>query len=116
MQVNWLRRFADQFRNAVKDASLFTPDGTLGIVVTGALDQKLFQAIVENMPEGTWEFVCHPGYNDADLRAVRTRLRESREKELRVLTSDEARQILLRQEVELVTFRDLARSTYQGQT
>ena len=100
MQVNWLRRFADQFRNAVKDASLFTPDGTLGIVITGALDQKLF----------------HPGYNDADLRATRTRLRESREKELRVLTSDEARQILLRQEVELVTFRDLARSTYQGQT
>ena len=116
MQVNWLRRFADQFRNAVKDASLFTPDGTLGIVITGALDQKLFQAIVENMPEGTWEFVCHPGYNDADLRATRTRLRESREKELRVLTSDEARQILLRQEVELVTFRDLARSSYHGQT
>jgi predicted glycoside hydrolase/deacetylase ChbG (UPF0249 family) len=66
------------------------------------------------MPEGTWEFVCHPGYYDADLRAARTRLRESREKELRVLTSDETRQILLRQEVELVTFRDLARSTYQG--
>ena len=46
-----------------------TPDGTLGIVVTGALDEKLFRAIAAIIPEGTWEFVCHPGYNDEDLKS-----------------------------------------------
>ena len=61
------------------------------MLVTGVLDRKLFTAIADNMPEGTWEFVCHPGYNDADLDQVQTRLRRSREQELQLLTSPEAR-------------------------
>ncbi len=44
--------------------------------------KRLFHAIARSIPEGTWEFVCHPGYNDADLQAGKTRLRESRETEL----------------------------------
>ena len=84
-----------------------TPDGTLGIVVTGALDEKLFRAIAAIIPEGTWEFVCHPGYNDDDLKSAKTRLRESREIELRVLTMPEAQEFLLRQGIELISYRDL---------
>jgi predicted glycoside hydrolase/deacetylase ChbG (UPF0249 family) len=63
---------------------------------------------VENLPEGTWELVCHPGYNDADLRGIRTRLRESREQELRILTSQSTRDLLAANGVEMVSFRDLA--------
>jgi hypothetical protein len=37
------------------------------------------------MPPGTWELVTHPGYNDAELAEVRTRLRDSRETELEAL-------------------------------
>ena len=37
------------------------------------------------LPEGTWELVTHPGYNDADLDKVRTRLRTSREIEMQAL-------------------------------
>ena len=37
------------------------------------------------MPEGTWELVTHPGYNDTDLAQVRTRLRASREIERQAL-------------------------------
>ena len=33
----------------------------------------------EQIPAGTWELVTHPGYNDADLARVRTRLRASRD-------------------------------------
>ena len=54
---------------------------------TGTLDLESFLVIVDTLPEGTWEFVCHPGYNDAELDLVRTRLRQSRETELAVLTS-----------------------------
>jgi len=106
-QVKVLRRFADQFRSAVSDAGLFTPDGTLAIVVTGELDERFFRVIVESMPEGTWEFVCHPGYYDSDLEATRTRLKESRQKELRVLTSSVARRILAEREITLISFRDI---------
>ena len=107
LQVRVLRRLASPFRRAVQRAGMRTPDGTLGIVVTGHLDRQLFQGIAENIPEGTWEFVCHPGYLDDDLRAISTRLRESRTAELELLTSPETRAVLASRDVELITYRDL---------
>ncbi len=108
VEVRILGAFAGKFRDAVDHEGFATPDGTLGIVVTGALDETLFCAIANSIPEGTWEFVCHPGYNDADLRTARTRLRESRETELRVLTLPAAREVLAQQGIELISYRDLA--------
>jgi predicted glycoside hydrolase/deacetylase ChbG (UPF0249 family) len=106
-EVRILRSFANKFRTAVDREGFVTPDGTLGIVVTGALDEKLFRALAENIPEGTWEFVCHPGYNDDDLRTARTRLRESRETELAILTRPEARHLLSQEGIKLISYQDL---------
>ena len=106
-EVRILGRFAGKFREAVDREGFMTPDGTLGIVVTGALDETLFHAIARSIPEGTWEFVCHPGYNDADLQAAKTRLRESRETELRVLTLPAARELLAQEGIELISYREL---------
>ncbi|HEV2715802.1 MAG TPA: ChbG/HpnK family deacetylase, partial [Terriglobales bacterium] len=103
-----LQGLAARFRTLVKSADMVTPDGTVGIVSTGALDERLFRFIIERLPEGTWEFVCHPGYNDADLRGIRTRLRDSRERELRLLTSDASRNLLTGCGVALISYRDLA--------
>jgi predicted glycoside hydrolase/deacetylase ChbG (UPF0249 family) len=110
-EVQVLRRFAGKFHNAVKREGFATPDGTLGIEVTGTLDERLFQAIARAIPDGTWEFVCHPGYNDADLRSANTRLRESRETELHVLTLPDARDLLAKEGVELISYRDLSHAT-----
>ena len=106
-EVRILRTFATKFRDAAERENMTTPDGTLGIVVTGALDETLFRSIAEIIPEGTWEFVCHPGYNDEDLKSARTRLRESRETELRVLTMPGARELLLKEGIELISYREL---------
>jgi hopanoid biosynthesis associated protein HpnK len=106
-EVRILRTLAAKFRDAVRREGLVTPDGTLGIVVTGTLDEKLFRAIAAIIPEGTWEFVCHPGYNDNDLKSAKTRLRQSREAELRVLTMPEARTLLLDRGIALISYRDL---------
>jgi hopanoid biosynthesis associated protein HpnK len=106
-EVRVLGSFAGKFREAVDREGFSTPDGTLGIVVTGALDETLFDAIARSIPEGIWEFVCHPGYNDADLQAGKTRLRESREIELRVLTLPAARKLLAQQGIELISYREL---------
>lgn len=108
VEVRILRRFAGSFHEAVQREGFAAPDGTLGIEVTGTLDEKLFQAIAGSIPEGTWEFVCHPGYNDAELQAAHTRLRESREIELRVLTLPAARELLSGEGIELISYRDLA--------
>jgi len=106
-EVRVLRRFSGAFRETVRRQGFVTTDGTLGIEVTGALDETLFKAIAGSIPEGTWEFVCHPGYNDADLQAARTRLRQSRETELRVLTLPAARSALSREGIELISYHDL---------
>jgi chitin disaccharide deacetylase len=107
-EVRLLGGFSGKFREAVHREGFIAPDGTLGIVVTGALDETLFYAIARSIPEGTWEFVCHPGYNDADLQAGKTRLRESRETELRVLTLPAVREVLEQQGIELISYRELA--------
>jgi chitin disaccharide deacetylase len=107
-QVTVLNRLGTTFRKSVAKAGMLTPDGTVGIVATGAMDHRLFENIVETLPEGTWELVCHPGYNDAELGNIRTRLRESRTDELRLLTSPDARETLERRGVQLISYRDLA--------
>lgn len=106
-EMRILSRFARQFRRAVDHEGFLTPDGTLGIEVTGTLDETLFHAIARSIPDGTWEFVCHPGYNDADLAAAKTRLREARETELRVLTLPAACEVLAQEGIQLISYRNL---------
>jgi len=106
-QMIVLRSFASGFRREVAREGMRTTDGALGVLETGILDAELFAGIAANIPEGTWEFVCHPGYNDADLGQVRTRLRASRLQELDLLTSPEAKEALERRGVELISYREL---------
>jgi len=107
-KVTFLSPLGKTFRRLVTEAGLLAPDGTIGIVATGALDDRLLENIVDSLPEGTWELVCHPGYNDAELGTIRTRLRESRAVELRLLTLPETRELLARKGVQLISYRDLA--------
>ena len=106
-EVRVLGTFAGKFQKAIRREGFVTTDGTLGIEITGTMDEMLFTAVAASIPEGTWELVCHPGYNDSSLQTVKTRLRESREVELRVLSSPRTREILARQGVELISYRDL---------
>ncbi len=107
-QVVALNRLAGKFKSAVQNVGMVTPEGTLGIVATGVMDEKLLRAIIEHMPDGTWELVCHPGYDDADLAQAGTRLRAARVCELQLLKSPAMRQELERHEVQLISYRDLA--------
>ena len=109
LQVKWLGRFRSSFQDEVQKAGMVSTDGTLGIVITGSVNIRLFQTVIANLPEGTWEFVCHPGYNDSNLQAAGTRLLESRKLELEVFTSPAARDSLERHNVQLINFRDLVR-------
>jgi hopanoid biosynthesis associated protein HpnK len=113
LEVGVLQPFCGKFREAVDREGFVAPNGTLGTVVTGALDESLFHAIARSVPEGTWEFVCHPGYNDEDLQAGKTRLRASREMELQVLTLPAAHEVLRQEGIELISYRDLTPASVQ---
>src|SRR5262249_29680389 len=106
-QVIILRVLHSQFRNTVDRQGMKTTDGTIGIAVTGLLDRQLFTQLVEAMPDGNWELVTHPGYNDRALAEASTELKQSRAVELELLTSPETLEILRRREVQLITYDDL---------
>jgi len=99
--------FAAEFRRALKEEGMVSTDGTVGIAVTGMLDQKRLLRILEALPEATWELVCHPGYSDPDLQAAGTRLTQSREIELSALTSAETKKALARRQIDLISYADL---------
>jgi chitin disaccharide deacetylase len=107
IEFRTLRPLARVFRQTVKNAGMITTDGTIGIVATGALDKELFRSLIENLPDGTWEFVCHPGYHDTELQRQQTRLQKSREQELEILTAPASRELLQRNHVELISYHDL---------
>lgn len=105
--IRSLSCLARPFLKEVARAGMVTCNGTVGLVTTGFLDQTLLRRMIESLPEGTWELVCHPGYNDADLTKVKTRLRESRGQELQILTSPETRDSLASRGIQLISYRDL---------
>jgi predicted glycoside hydrolase/deacetylase ChbG (UPF0249 family) len=81
LQVRTLRLFREQFLRSVRAARLRTTDGALGVLATGTFDAAYVLRLLRNMPPGTWELVCHPGYVDGALRRAGTRLVTTRETE-----------------------------------
>jgi chitin disaccharide deacetylase len=101
-EVTLLRWLAPRGRRIVEEEGFATTDGTIAMVGTGVLDAAMVRRLLGRMPEGTWELVTHPGYNDADLDRVRTRLRASRDIERAALGA-----IREFPDIELISYRDL---------
>ena len=62
-------------------------DHFAGFRITGNYDGAELAKLIGRLPEGVTEFMCHPGFCGDELRSARTRLKDSRERELRALTS-----------------------------
>ena len=86
-EVNLLRNLESSCRRIIAQEGLVTTAGTIAVVGTGVLDGTAIRRLLAKMPGGTWELVTHPGYNDADLAKVRTRLRASRDIERQALSA-----------------------------
>jgi predicted glycoside hydrolase/deacetylase ChbG (UPF0249 family) len=79
-----------------------------GIAQTGALTREGVENLLENLPEGTTELMCHPGYIDEDLRKSNTRLKDSREVELRILTDTAVRKLVATRGIRLINYQLMA--------
>jgi len=101
-QVALLRWLEPMWRGILAEEGFKTTDGTIAVAGTGILDKTTLRSLLSNLPSGTWELVTHPGYNDADLARVRTRLRSSRDVERVALEA-------LREfpQIELISFGDI---------
>jgi len=96
------RRYEPEFRRLVAEAGFATTDGAIGVLATGTLDATTVASLISAMPDGIFELVSHPGYNDAALAKVNTRLLASREAERNSL-----QKIKQFPAVELVSFASL---------
>lgn len=84
-----------------------TTDHFAGFELTGEFRTEDLLRLIEHLPEGSTEFMCHPGYCRDELQRAPTRLKESRELELAALTDSRVRDALAAHRVELTRYRDL---------
>jgi predicted glycoside hydrolase/deacetylase ChbG (UPF0249 family) len=95
------------FRKVLERYKLRSTDHFAGFRLTGVFDSSQLTSLIEALPDGTTEFMCHPGFCTAELRRAKTRLKESREQELNALTDERVRAALGRHGIGLSCYRDL---------
>ncbi len=93
-----------RFHRVLERAGCRTTDHFAGFQITGRFRARELVELLAMLPAGSTELMCHPGYCTEALRQARTRLKESREEELRALVAPEVRAALERNGVELVNY------------
>jgi predicted glycoside hydrolase/deacetylase ChbG (UPF0249 family) len=96
-----------RFHRVLERHGCRTTDHFAGFQITGRFRTAELVQLLECLPEGSTELMCHPGYCGEALRGARTRLKESREHELEALTAPETRAALERHGIELAPYAGL---------
>jgi predicted glycoside hydrolase/deacetylase ChbG (UPF0249 family) len=81
----------------------------VGRVHTGVLSTDSFAGMVRRLQPVVTELMVHPGYVDDTLVQIPTRLRSSREQELKLLCAPDTQHFLIREQIQLIR-HDLALS------
>ncbi len=80
-----------RFLRVMREYGCRTTDYFAGFQLTGLYGPGELARLIRGLPDGWTEFMCHPGYCTEELRNARTRLKESRARELEALVSPEVR-------------------------
>ena len=106
LPVRMLKAFADEFICECKNLGLATPQGTFGITLTGFADRDSFLALINRIPEGTWELLTHPAYEDDLWLRLGTRA-GSGQTELDLLLSQPTRDCIRDNGIVLASYADV---------
>ena len=104
VQARGLKLLARDAREQAGRAGISTADYFCGIAQTGEMTREGLAHFLKNLPEGTTELMCHPGYADAALRKTATRLQDSRQTELQILTDTGIRNLVASQGIRLIDY------------
>ena len=85
-------------------AGISTADYFCGIAQTGELTREGVEQFLKSLPDGTTELMCHPGYADAALQKSATRLQNSRQTELKILTDTGIRNLVASLGIRLIDY------------
>jgi len=103
------RRYAKRAELALAAAGLKAPDRVLGCATAAgepALTVDRLLTWLRNLPDGTSELMCHPGYVDEELRG-RSMLLDHRVRELETLTDPAVRDAVKENGIVLIDYRSL---------
>ena len=103
-----------RFRQKLAEAGLACPTHFYGISQTGFLDARGILEVLRQVPEGTSELMCHPGYVDVELAKTGTRLLSQREIEVFALRSRLITSFLAGSGIRLVNYKALAVLPYSS--
>jgi predicted glycoside hydrolase/deacetylase ChbG (UPF0249 family) len=104
VQARGLKLLAPDAREQAERAGIATADYFCGIAQTGELTREGVLRLMEILPEGTTELMCHPGYVDAELENSATRLQASRQAEVEILTDTGIRNLVASQGIRLIDY------------
>jgi hopanoid biosynthesis associated protein HpnK len=104
VQARGLKLLAPDAREQAERVGIATADYFCGIAQTGELTKEGALRLLEILPEGTTELMCHPGYMDDDLAKSATRLQASRQTELAILTDTQVRNLVASQGIRLIDY------------
>jgi len=107
VQSRGLKLLARDARAMAERAGVATADFFCGIAQTGALTKGGVQQLLASLPEGTTELMCHPGYADTDLQRTATRLQQSRQTELKILTDTGIRKSVATLGIRLINYSEI---------
>jgi predicted glycoside hydrolase/deacetylase ChbG (UPF0249 family) len=108
VQARGLKLLARDARELARRAGILTTDYFCGIAQTGVLTREGVERLLENLPDGTTELMCHPGYVDDELQKTPTRLQESRQTELEILTDTAIRKLVAMKGIRLINYELMA--------
>jgi predicted glycoside hydrolase/deacetylase ChbG (UPF0249 family) len=110
MQARGLKLLARDARKMAERAGIASADYFCGIAQTGVIHREGVERLLAGLPNGTTEFMCHPGYADQELRETPTRLQESRATELGILTDVSIRKLVAMKGIRLINYGFLAQN------
>jgi len=102
-----MRLMRKRFASVLARHGCRSTDHFAGFQMTGRYGAEELATLIRGLPEGSTEFMCHPAVCGDELRGARTRLKESRERELQALTSPDVQAALEEAGVRLTNYRDL---------
>jgi hopanoid biosynthesis associated protein HpnK len=108
VQARGLKLLARDARKLADKAGIESTDYFCGISQTGVMTHFGVLNLLENLPEGTTELMCHPGYFDKDLAQSPTRLQDSRLAELEILTDTAVRKSVASHGIRLINYSQIS--------
>jgi predicted glycoside hydrolase/deacetylase ChbG (UPF0249 family) len=108
VQARVLKLLARDARGMAESAGIATTDYFCGIAQTGELTVEGMKCLLQSLPEGTTEMMCHPGFVDEELEKSATRLQDSRALEVEILTNRELRNLVASQGIRLIDYAFVA--------